>query len=104
MSETRRELEGDWLHGVFGVFREELVSLSADFGQRVKNEIDAVADVQGIHPPSATSLLTTVAMETTNMAASLFRRDEDDEDDEDDGDDGDDGNDEDDEDDEGRED
>lgn len=93
MSETRRELEGDWLHGVFGVFREELVSLSADFGQRVKNEIDAVADVQGIHPPSATSLLTTVAMETTNMAASLFKGQE--------GDEGDEG---DDEDDEGRED
>jgi len=77
MSETREELEADWLHGVFGVFREEMVSLSADFGQRVKGEIDAVADVQGIHPPSATSLLTAVALETTNMAASLFRREAD---------------------------
>lgn len=66
-------LEADWLHGVFGVLREEVISLSADFGRRVKDEIDAVADTRDLVPPSATSLLTAVALETTNMAASLVR-------------------------------
>ena len=73
MSQAREDLEGDWLYGVFGVFREEMVSLSADFGEGVKREIDAVAGVQDVNPPSATSLLTAVAMETAKMAVSLLR-------------------------------
>lgn len=72
MAQTPEEFEGDWLHGVFDVFREEVVSLAADFGQRVKAEIDAVADTAGIQPPSATALLTSVAIETTNMTSALF--------------------------------
>ena len=72
MARTPEELEGDWLHGVFGALREEVISIAADFGQRVKNEIDAVADAAGIRPPSTAALLTSVAIETTNMAGSLL--------------------------------
>ena len=74
MERRDEALEADWLHGVFGVLREEVISLSADFGRRVKDEIDAVADTRDLHPPSAAALLTSVALETTNMAASLLKR------------------------------
>jgi hypothetical protein len=68
------ELESDWIHAVFNVLREEVVSIAADFGDRVKTQIDQVAATQDIRPPSALGLLTAVAIETTNMAASLLPR------------------------------
>lgn len=66
------EPESDWIHAVFGVFREEVISLAADFGAKVKREVDQVAATQSVRPPSATALLAAVALETGNMAASLF--------------------------------
>lgn len=65
-------LESDWIHGVFEVLREELVSLAADFGDRVKHEIDQVAAVEAVRPPSAAALLASVAVETGNIAGSLL--------------------------------
>ncbi|MFZ6184845.1 hypothetical protein [Nannocystis pusilla] len=65
-------LESDWIHGVFEVLREELVSLAADFGDRVKHEIDQVAAVEAVRPPSAVALLASVAVETGNIAGSLL--------------------------------
>ena len=44
--------------------------MSADFGLRVKREVDQVAGTRDLHPPSAVALLSSVALETTNMAAS----------------------------------
>lgn len=72
MAQTSDELEGDWLHAVFSVLREEAVAMSADFGLRVKREVDQVAGTRDLHPPSAVALLSSVALETTNMAASLL--------------------------------
>lgn len=69
---TPDELESDWIHGVFEVLREELVSLAADFGERVKHEIDQVAAVEGVRPPSAVALLASVAVETGNFAGALL--------------------------------
>lgn len=69
---TPDELESDWIHGVFEVLREELVSLAADFGERVKHEIDQVADVEAVRPPSAAALLASVAIETGNLAGALL--------------------------------
>lgn len=66
------ELESDWIHGVFEVLREELVSLAADFGERVKHEIDQVAAVEAVRPPSAVALLASVAVETGNLAGALL--------------------------------
>lgn len=65
-------LESDWIHGVFEVLREELVSLAADFGDRVKHEIDQVAAVEAVRPPSAVALLASVAVESGNIAGSLL--------------------------------
>jgi hypothetical protein len=65
-------LESDWIHGVFEVLREELVSMAADFGDRVKHEIDQVAAVEAVRPPSAVALLASVAVETGNIAGSLL--------------------------------
>ncbi len=80
MTERRNKLDAelgdDWLHGVFGVFREEVISIAADFGQRVKNEIDVVADMTDLQPPSAAALLTSVAIESSNIATSLLSRDD----------------------------
>jgi len=70
--ENPDEPDSDWIHAVFGVFREEVISLAADFGARVKREVDQVAATQGVRPPSATALLAVVAVETGNMVASLF--------------------------------
>lgn len=72
--ETREELESDWIHSVFEVLREEVVAIAADFGDRVKGEIDQVAAAQGVRPPSAAALLTSVAVESGNVAVGLFRR------------------------------
>ncbi|PCC68978.1 hypothetical protein SAMN02745121_05689 [Nannocystis exedens] len=69
---TPDELDSDWIHGVFEVLREELVSLAADFGDRVKHEIDQVAAVEAVRPPSAVALLASVAVETGNIAGSLL--------------------------------
>lgn len=86
MAQTQDELERDWLHAVFSVLRDEAVAISADFGQRVKHEVDQLAATRDIHPPSAVALLGAVALETTNMAASLLpgalAADDDDDDDE----------------------
>ena len=68
------ELESDWIHSVFEVFREEVVAIAADFGDRVKGEIDQVAASQGVRPPSAVALFTSVAIESSNVAVSLLRR------------------------------
>jgi len=68
------ELESDWIHSVFEVFREEVVALAADFGDRVKGEIDQVAASQDVRPPSAMALFTSVAIESSNVAVSLLRR------------------------------
>lgn len=70
---TQDPLETDWIHGVFDVLREELVAISADFGDRVKHEVDVVAASQTIRPPSAVALLTAVAVETGNFAGSLLQ-------------------------------
>jgi len=69
---TPDQLESDWIHGLFEVLREELVSIAADFGDRVKHEIDQVAAVEAVRPPSAVALLASVAVETGNMAGSLL--------------------------------
>lgn len=69
---TPDQLDSDWIHGVFEVLREELVSLAADFGDRVKHEIDQVAAVEAVRPPSAVALLASVAVETGNIAGSLL--------------------------------
>lgn len=69
---TQDPLETDWIHGVFEVLREELISLAADFGERVKEEIDQVAAVENVRPPSAVALLASVALETGNFAGSLL--------------------------------
>ncbi|HEY8376164.1 MAG TPA: hypothetical protein VIK91_06730 [Nannocystis sp.] len=69
---TQDPLETDWIHGVFEVLREELISLAADFGERVKKEIDQVAAVEDVRPPSAVALLAAVAVETGNFAGSLL--------------------------------
>lgn len=69
---TPDQLESDWIHGLFEVLREELVSIAADFGERVKHEIDQVAAVEAVRPPSAVALLASVAVETGNMAGSLL--------------------------------
>ena len=53
MAQTSDELEGDWLHAVFSVLRDEAVAMSADFGLRVKREVDQVAGTRDLHPPSA---------------------------------------------------
>ncbi len=84
MDPTADELSSDWVHAVFGAFREEVISVAADFGTRVKDEIDSVAAAQGVRPPSATALLTSVAVESGNIAAELLRRSEQDSDEEDD--------------------
>ncbi len=68
------ELESDWIHSVFEVFREEVVAIAADFGDRVKGEIDQVAASQEVRPPSAMALFTSVAIESSNVAVSLLRR------------------------------
>lgn len=73
---TPNELEADWVHAIFAILREEVVSIAADFGDRVKREIDAVAATHEIQPPSATALLTSVALETGNIAVSLLRKDD----------------------------
>lgn len=74
--EIRDEFESDWIHSVFEVLREEVVSIAADFGDRVKGEIDQVAAAQGVRPPSAAALLTAVAIESGNITAGLLRRDD----------------------------
>ncbi len=71
--ETRDKLESDWIHSVFEVLREEVVSIAADFGDRVKGEIDQVAASQGIRPPSAAALLAAVAVESGKIATDLVR-------------------------------
>lgn len=71
---TQDPLETDWIHDVFDVLREELVAISADFGDRVKHEVDVVAASQTIRPPSAVALLTAVVVETGNFAGSLLQR------------------------------
>lgn len=68
------ELDSDWIHSVFEVFREEVVAIAADFGDRVKGELDQVAASQDVRPPSAMALFTSVAIESTNVAVSLLRR------------------------------
>ncbi len=72
MAQTQDALESDWIHAVFSVLREEAVAIAADFGDRVKYQIDQVAATQDIRPPSTMALFTAVALETTNMAASLL--------------------------------
>lgn len=74
-------LESDWIHGVFEVLRDELVSIAADFGERVKHEVDQVAAVEAVRPPSAVALLASVAVETGNIAGSLLTPPPDDDDD-----------------------
>lgn len=73
---TQDPPEPDWIDAVFEVLREEVISIAADFGDRVKREIDQVAAAEGIRPPSAAALLASVAIETGNIAGSLFRRSE----------------------------
>ncbi len=68
------ELESDWIHSVFEVFREEVVAIAADFGDRVKNEIDQIAASEGVRPPSTMALLTAVAIESSNVTMSMLRR------------------------------
>jgi hypothetical protein len=70
---TREPPESDWIHAVFEVLREELVAVAADFGDRVKHEVDQVAAIADIRPPSATTLLVSVAVETGNFVDSLLR-------------------------------
>jgi len=70
----QEELESDWVHSVFEVFREEVIAIAADFGDRVKGEIDQIAASQGVRPPSTVSLLTAVAIESSNVAVSLLQR------------------------------
>ncbi|MEZ4447848.1 MAG: hypothetical protein R3B09_00125 [Nannocystaceae bacterium] len=70
--QTPDELESDWIHAVFDVLREEVISIAADFGDRVKRQIDQVAATTDLRPPSAAALLGAVAIETTNMATSLL--------------------------------
>jgi len=70
---TQDPIESDWIHAVFEVLREELISVAADFGDRVKGEIDQVAALAGVRPPSAAALLTSVVVETGNIADSLLR-------------------------------
>ncbi len=72
MEPTTDEFEPDWVHSVFRAFRDEVISIAADFSTRVKHEIDQVAAAQGTYPPSAATLLASVAIETTNMTAGLF--------------------------------
>ena len=72
MAQTQDALESDWIHAVFSVLREEAVAIAADFGDRVKHQIDQVAATQDIRPPSTMALFTAVALETSNMAASLL--------------------------------
>ena len=72
MTQTQDALESDWIHAVFSVLREEVVAIAADFGDRVKHHIDQVAATQDIRPPSTMALFTAVALETTNMAASML--------------------------------
>ena len=72
MAQTQDTLESDWIHAVFSVLREEAVAIAADFGDRVKHQIDQVAATQDIRPPSTMALFTAVALETSNMAASLL--------------------------------
>lgn len=67
-----------WIDALFGVLREEIVSISADFAPRVKRRIDLVADAIGVHPPSAAALLTSVSVETTNMVVGALMRQTDD--------------------------
>jgi hypothetical protein len=69
---TKEPVEPDWIHAVFEVLREELVAVAADFGDRVKREVDQVADLAGIRPPSSAALLVSVAVETGNFAESLL--------------------------------
>lgn len=66
------ELESDWIHSVFEVFREEVVAIAADFGDRVKDEIDQLAASEGVRPPSTMALLTAVAIESSNVTMSMF--------------------------------
>lgn len=68
------QLESDWIHGLFEVLRDEIVSIAADFGERVKHEVDQVAAVEAVRPPSAVALLASVAVETGNIASSLLTR------------------------------
>lgn len=70
---TQDPVESDWLHAVFDVLREELVAVAADFGDRVKREIDQIAALEGVRPPSAAALLVSVAVETGNVADRLLR-------------------------------
>ena len=72
MTQTQDAPESDWIHAVFSVLREEVVAIAADFGDRVKHQIDQVAATQDIRPPSTMALFTAVALETSNMAASLL--------------------------------
>lgn len=72
MNQTPDELESDWIHAVFDVLRDEVISIAADFGARVKEQIDQVAATTDLRPPSAAALLGAVAIETTNMATSLL--------------------------------
>ena len=74
MAQMQDELESDWVYAVFEVLREEVVSIAADFGDRVKREIDQVAATRDARPPSAAALLTSVAIESHNLAASLLGR------------------------------
>ncbi len=71
--ETPDELKSDWIHSVFEALREEVVAIAADFGDRVKGEIDQAAASQGIRPPSAASLLASVAIESGKIASDLIR-------------------------------
>ncbi len=72
MTQTQDAPESDWIHAVFSVLREEVVAIAADFGDRVKHQIDQVAATQDIRPPSTMALFTAVALETTNMAVSML--------------------------------
>ena len=67
-------IESDWIHGLFEVLRDEIVLIAADFGERVKHEVDQVAAVEAVRPPSAVALLASVAVETGNIASSLLTR------------------------------
>lgn len=86
MAQMQDELESDWVFAVFEVLREEVVAIAADFGDRVKQQIDQVAATHDVRPPSAAGLLTSVAIESANIAASLLERAAQGEDDGDDGD------------------
>lgn len=70
---TNEPVEPDWIHAVFEVLREELVAVAADFGDRVKREVDQVAALADVRPPSSAALLVSVAVETANFADSLLR-------------------------------